>query len=144
MQAGPGQDHGIELSLKGLVQPGLNVAPDRGHLDIGTQVQQLGTPAQRAGADLRSRREGLQGLMDRGDQGVSNVLAPGYGSQNQFVGPLSGQVLEAVHGDVDQSVKDPRWISLVNNPVPPMAASRELRSRSPWVWIATSSTFRPG
>ena len=44
MQAGPGQDHGIELSLEGLVQPGLDVAPDRGHLDIGTQVQQLGTP----------------------------------------------------------------------------------------------------
>ena len=39
------EDHGIELSLEGLVQPGLNIAPDRGHLDIGTQVQQLGTPA---------------------------------------------------------------------------------------------------
>ena len=106
MQAGPGQDHGIELSLEGLVQPGLNVAPDRGHLDIGTQVQQLGTPAQRTGADLRPRREGLQGLMDRGDQGIGNILAHGYGGQNQFVGTLGGQVLEAVHGDVDRSVKD--------------------------------------
>jgi len=44
--------------------------------------------------------------MDWGDQGVGNILAPRYGSQNQFVGTLSWQVLEAVHGDVNGPVKN--------------------------------------
>ena len=34
VQARPGEHHGVELPLKGLVQSGLDVSPDRDHIEI--------------------------------------------------------------------------------------------------------------
>ena len=105
MQARPGEDHGVELPLQGLVQSGLDVSPDGDHLEIPTQVEQLGTAPQRAGSDPSPRGKVLEGSVDRGDQCIGNVLALGHRGEDQFLGPLRRQVLEAVDGDIHRAVK---------------------------------------
>ena len=106
VQARPGEDHGVELALEGLVEPGLDVAPDGHHVEVGPQVEELGAAAERAGAHPGPLGERAQGPMDRGDQGVGHVLARGHGGQGQALGAQGRQVLEAVHGQVDRAVQE--------------------------------------
>ena len=44
--------------------------------------------------------------MERGDQCVGNVLTFGHCGENQFLGSLRRQILEAVDGNIHRAVKD--------------------------------------
>ena len=61
MQARPGEDHGIELPRKGLVQSGLDVSPDRHHIQITAQIKQLGPAPSVSWFRPEHLREGLGG-----------------------------------------------------------------------------------
>ena len=70
----PGQNHRVELPFQGLVQSGLDIAPERHDFQIRTQEQQLCTPARRAGADPGSSRQSLECLISRCNQGIGQIL----------------------------------------------------------------------
>ena len=74
-------------------------------VQVGPGVEQLRPAPERAGADRRPVGQGVEGPVARGDQGVGHVLAGRDGPQDQAVGPLGRQVLQAVDGDLDEPLE---------------------------------------
>ena len=106
------------LPVERLVQPGLDVAPDRHHAQVGPQVEELGPPPRASRCRPGAPGKSVEGPVDRRDQGVGHVLARGHGGQGQPSGPWVGRSLRLCTATSTEPSSTARWISLVNSPVP--------------------------
>ncbi len=90
---------GVQV-LARAAQPGLDIAPDLHDGQVGTQGQQLRSPAWRTGADPGANGQPGQREAVAAAQGVRRVLAERDGAELQSGSWGGGQVLEGVDGDV--------------------------------------------
>ena len=109
-QPGAGQHHRVEVAGSGgrardAAQPGVDVAADVDHGEVGARGEQLGGPAGRAGAHQRTGRQLREREPVARAQGVGGVLTLGHRAEREPVGIRGRQVLEGVHGDVAPAVQ---------------------------------------
>ena len=103
LQARGGQHDGVVLAFVELAQAGIQVAAHGFDLQIGPQFAQLRRAPQRTGAHFRARRAGRQGgVPTRASRGSSRS---GMAARYQAGGQLRGQVLQAVHRQVDAALE---------------------------------------
>ena len=87
VQPGHGQEGRNRHALLQLAQPGLHVAAELDHLQVGPPVQQLRPPAQARGADHRALRQLREaGARRRRDEGVAHILARQVAVEHQPLG----------------------------------------------------------
>ncbi len=106
-QARGGQDDGVQSFAVELAQPRVDVAPDGDDLEVGAKIAQLGLPAQRTRAHPGALWQCFQ-RRERalGDQGVAGILATRNRPQREPLGKLGGEILQAVHGQIDGPVEE--------------------------------------
>ena len=103
MQSGQREHERVDLALGELAQPGVDVAPQRHHLEVGRSARSwaarrtLLVPIRAPGA----RADQPGGAAER----VARVGAGGNGHQLEALVELGGDILGRVHGDVDAPVE---------------------------------------
>src|SRR5262249_13310757 len=114
-QAGYGQDQGDDLAAVQLGQSGIDVAPHRRELQLRPVPGQLRLPSHRAGTHRGAGRQVGEFTPVRGDHAVLDVLAIQVRGEDQAVWDrhVTGDVLQAVHRDVDLTVEQ-RPVDLTN------------------------------
>jgi len=105
LQAGFGQHDRIVMSLGQLSQPRVHVASDVADLQVGTGIQQLGAAANATGADAGTGRQRREAVPVAANQDIAGTLPLGHGGQTQTGDAVGGQVLEAMHRQVDGSIQ---------------------------------------
>ena len=106
LQAGAGEDHGVEPLARELAQAGRNVAAKRRDLEVGAARPQLRGPAQAPGADPgadRQRRE--RGAALARDQRIARIRPLGKRHQRELRRQHGRQVLRAVHREIGPAVQ---------------------------------------
>ena len=104
LQPGMGEDHGVEPVLAiDLGQAGSDIAADRYDGDIGPQAEDLRPAPQRAGADTRSLRQGLQG---GAAEAIARILARRHRGEGQAVMQGRRQILQRMHDEVDLAIDE--------------------------------------
>ena len=101
-QAGRGQNDGVIETLIELAQPRVQIPSNVLDHEIRPQPPQLRGAAQRAGADARA---GFEIGQFAAHQGVEGKLALGDRRHGQARGQERGQVLQAVHRQVDAPIQ---------------------------------------
>ena len=104
LQARGGQHDAVVLALVELAQPGVEVAPQRLHIQVRPDRLELHHPAQARGADPRALRQRLHRLETGRDPGIARVLALQHGAQREALGHLHRHVLERVHRQVSAAL----------------------------------------
>ena len=106
-EPGPGEDGGGIVTVADLGQAGVDVAANVLAAEVGAEGQELGAASEAAGADAGPVREVGQGAAVGGDAEVARVLTLGHGlGEAEAVGGGGGEVLEAVHGQVDATIEE--------------------------------------
>ena len=97
-EAGGGEHDRVEVACLDPCQPGVDVAPQLGHLEIRPQGEQLRTPAQARGPDPRALGEVVEPAR-AADERVAWILAPGNAHQRQPVRQLARKILCRMDAD---------------------------------------------
>ena len=106
LETGFGQNERIALAVGQLSQPGLDVATDWRHLQVGPDVKDLSLAAKAARADLRAGWERLkQRFRIAADECIAGRFARRHGGERQARDFVRRQILQAVNGDVDPPVE---------------------------------------
>ncbi len=94
------QNDGIEIPLFQLSDPGVHVAADVAHLDVGPHAPQQCSATERARSDPSPSGETVEGdsFPAAPDQDVSSVFPFRDGADRDPLGKLSGQVLQGMDG----------------------------------------------
>ena len=102
LQAGQRQQRGVDLAGRELAQPGVDVAAEVDHPQVGAPRQQLRLAAQRGGADHGASRQLGDG------RAAGRAISTSRGSSrastapmHQAVGQPGRQVLDRMHREVD-------------------------------------------
>lgn len=101
LEAGHGQDDGIEVLALELLEPRVDIATQVRNLEVRPRMQQLCLAAQARRADLRALRQIFKRFVLRAHDGVARVKALCDGGNDESFRHLRRHVLEAVHRDVD-------------------------------------------
>ena len=102
-QSGCRQDQAVVDTGVELLQTGDHIPPHVLEHQMGVVVAQLGQPPQGAGAHHAALGKGGEGLLPMplvDHQGIGGILPFGDAAQDQPLGQVGRQVLEAVHRDV--------------------------------------------
>lgn len=107
VQPGHGQDDGVEVAFVEPGEAGVGVATQGGDGQVGEAQPDLRGAAHAAGADDRALGQIRQTRAGAGDGGVADVFAGEVGGERGSRGGwhIAGNVLEAVHGEVDLLVE---------------------------------------
>ena len=106
LQTGFGQDDGVVLAVVELLQARVDVAPQIGDEQVRPGVEELGLAAQARRADTGTGRQGFQGRIGIGNEGVVDMVAGRNGCQAEAVRDVRRQVLQTVDGQVDGAVQE--------------------------------------
>jgi len=114
-----GKHDSVELQGIELFQTGLQVPPERDHLEIGSEMKKLGLPSQAAGSDLRPLREVLEtGFVSR-DKHIPRIFSFRDDREMKPLGKLRWNILHAVDGEVDAPIEQGFFDLLHEEPFPP-------------------------
>ena len=105
VQARGRQQDSVGLAGPELLQPGIDIAAQHAHVEVGPQVQALGLAAERGRAQAGALGQVFQTFGDQADEGVPRVLSLGDSRQDQALGRGDGHVLERVDGAVNLAVE---------------------------------------
>ena len=89
-----------------LFQARIDVAPKVADDQVRPGVEQLGSAAQTRCADAGAGRQGFQGGIRVGNEGVVDVVAGRDGCQAEAVRDVGWQIFQAVDGQVDGAVQE--------------------------------------
>ena len=108
VEPGQRQQGRVRRAVGQLAEPGLDVAAERHHGEIGADMAHERPPAQRGGADRRARRETGEpagaGIRVGRDQCVARIGARQHRADRQPVRQPGRHVLHRMHRDVDPPV----------------------------------------
>ena len=100
LQAGGGQDDGVELAVVQFAQAGLHIAAQRLDHQMRKAGTQLRFAAQAGRAYHGAVRQLVQAGVAVGNQRVARVFALADGGQGKAFGQVHRHVLDGVHGDI--------------------------------------------
>ena len=101
LEAGHGQNGGIDLAGLELAQPGLDIAAERHDGEIGPRAFEQSLAPQRGGADHGAVRQFTDAFGGAADEGVARVLARQECRQHQASRQHGRHVLRGMHGEID-------------------------------------------
>ncbi len=104
-QPGGGEDDGVVVAAAQAVHARRHVAAQLRVGEVRPRAHQEGAAAQAAGADARAGRQLRKGRAVAAEEGVAGIGARQRGGEREPGVKLGGEVLEAVHGDVDAALK---------------------------------------
>ena len=105
VQPGDGEEGRVAHTRFELFEPCLHVAAQQAERHIGSQARQLRAPAQRRRPDDRPLGQRFDGLETHGDEGVARILAREHGRNGKAVMADRGNILHAVHSQIDAPVQ---------------------------------------
>src|SRR5262249_35188150 len=100
-EPGAREDDGVQLAVRDLAQPGVDVPPDRYALEAPPERVDLRDPAYRPGADPGCVGQLGQGQPVAGHQHVTGVGPRRYGRDTQPSGGRRRKIFVRVDGEVD-------------------------------------------
>ncbi len=101
VQARGRENNGIVVTGFEFPQPRVDIATERMNLQIWTQRHQLRLPSQTAGANVRLLRQRVNARELHRAKHVARIFAGRNGGNFEIGGQLRGQILQAVHGEVN-------------------------------------------
>ena len=101
LQAGEREQRGVDLAGGELAQPGLDVAAQAHHREVGPGVLDQRLAPQRSGADDRAGRKIEERRRPGADEDVAGVLARQHGRDREPGGQRGRHVLGRMHREID-------------------------------------------
>ena len=100
LEAGTGQDDGIELAVIEFLQAGIDVAAQVENLQIGAAFANLALAAQTAGTDPGALGQLIDTVEMIGDEGIAGIFPLADHRQTEPLGEFHRHVLHGMHGNV--------------------------------------------
>lgn len=119
-----GKHDGVKFTLFKLSKSGLNVSPDRHHVQVWAAIPQLCGSSLAAGTDTCVGRQFIQFNTGLGDEAVQNRFACGDSSQRQARVLFGRQVFKGMNGNIRFIVQQRQLDSLCEKPNLPRAINR--------------------
>jgi hypothetical protein len=127
------QNGAVDLALRHLAQPCVDIAPEHDDRDVRSHPLDQRLPAQRRGADDGTPRQFLDCRGRASDEGVARVLTWQEGRQFQSIRQRGWHILRGMHGEIDPAVEE-RFLDLLGkSPLPPASDKGRSWIRSPLV-----------
>ena len=101
VEAGGGEDESVALTLRELLEAGVDVAANLDEGDVRTKCEELGAAAGAGGADAAAFGEPVESPEGLADPDVAGVGAAGDGGEGELGREGGGEILEGVDGEVD-------------------------------------------
>jgi hypothetical protein len=106
VEAGFGEEDGVVFTALRFAEAGVDIAAKVADIEVGANVAKLRLAAQAAGADARALTKIGERCAAGGDKAIAHVFASKNGGKLEAGRNFSGNVFDAVNGNVDRFVHE--------------------------------------